>query len=233
MRSVSRRRKKMPEQAGGRASGQAGGRAAIVGAGIVGLSVAWFLQQAGFDVTVYDRRDVAAGASAGNAGWICPAMVAPLPEPSIMRYGLASLFRPNSPLWIAPAALPATGRFLAAFASHCTNRQWRAGVRSYAELNAIAVDSYQRLTDGAGLAAIEDAAMTVAFERPDQSASLRHELEAVAKTGVRFTVDELTEPDLRREQPILGPRAVSGLRIGGQKFLQPRVFVRSLADAVV
>ena len=54
----------------------AGGRAAIVGAGIIGLAVAWFLQDEGFAVTVYDRRDVAAGASAGNAGWISPAMVA-------------------------------------------------------------------------------------------------------------------------------------------------------------
>ena len=33
------------------------GRAAIVGAGIIGLAVAWFLQDEGFAVTVYDRRD--------------------------------------------------------------------------------------------------------------------------------------------------------------------------------
>ena len=39
---------------------RAGGRAAIVGAGIVGLSVAWFLQEEGFQVTVYDARGVAA-----------------------------------------------------------------------------------------------------------------------------------------------------------------------------
>jgi D-amino-acid dehydrogenase len=47
---------------------------------------------------VFDRRDVAAGASAGNAGWISPAMVAPLPESSVLRYGLVSLLRPASPL---------------------------------------------------------------------------------------------------------------------------------------
>ncbi len=45
-----------------------GGRAAIVGAGIVGLCVAWFLQDEGFQVTVFDRHNVAAGTSAGNAG---------------------------------------------------------------------------------------------------------------------------------------------------------------------
>jgi D-amino-acid dehydrogenase len=196
------------------------------------LSVAWFLQEAGFDVTVYDRRDVAAGASAGNAGWICPAMVTPLPEPSVLRYGLASLFRPGSPLRIAPAQLPATVPFLAAFASHCTSRQWRAGVLSYAQLNAVALESYEALTDSGVTGSIQDSAMIIAFERPDQAGRLLHELRAVADTGVNFTVDELSGADLRREQPLLGSRARHGLRIGGQKFVQPLGFVRSLASAV-
>ena len=33
-----------------------GGRAAIVGPGVVGLRVAWFLQEEGFQVTVYNAR---------------------------------------------------------------------------------------------------------------------------------------------------------------------------------
>jgi D-amino-acid dehydrogenase len=111
---------------------RADGRAAIVGAGIAGLSVAWFLQEEGFQVTVYDTRGVAGGASAGNAGWICPAMVAPLPEPSVLRYGMASVLRPGSPARIPLAAVPATWRFLVAFAANCTRRRWLAGVSSYA-----------------------------------------------------------------------------------------------------
>jgi D-amino-acid dehydrogenase len=215
-----------------RAAGRDGGRAAIVGAGIVGLSVAWFLQEAGFDVTVYDRRDIAGGASAGNAGWICPAMVTPLPEPSVLRYAVASLFRPNSPLRIPPTALPATAPFLVAFAAHCTSRQWRSGVSKYARLSAVALESYSVLTGNVTAASVEESAMFTAFERPDQAGPLRHELQAVADTGVNVTVDELSGPELRREQPLLGPRAGYGLRIGGQKFLRPLSFVRSLAAAV-
>ena len=52
--------------------------AIVVGAGIVGLSTAWFLQERGVSVTVVDRTGVAAGASWGNAGWIAPALSAPL-----------------------------------------------------------------------------------------------------------------------------------------------------------
>jgi D-amino-acid dehydrogenase len=190
------------------------------------------LQEAGFEVTVYDRRDVGAGASAGNAGWICPAMVAPLPEPSVLRYGLASLFRPNSPLRIPPTALPAAAPFLVAFATHCTNRRWRTGLSKYAQLNAVAMESYSALTGTMAAAGVEDSGMYTAFERPDQARPLRHELQAVAGTGVNFTVDELSEAELRREQPLLGPRVRYGLRVGGQKFLQPLAFVRSLAAAV-
>jgi D-amino-acid dehydrogenase len=211
---------------------RSGLRAAVVGSGIVGLSTAWFLQDEGFEVTVFDRRDVAAGASAGNAGWICPAMVAPLAEPSVLRYGLASLFRRDSPLLIAPGALPATWLFLLAFAAHCTHRQWLAGVASYAQLNGHTFASYQALADGGVTGAIEEAAVVAAFETPAQAAPLRRELRTVAAAGQDFSVDELSEVELRREQPLLGSRTRYGLRIGGQKFLQPLPFTQSLAASV-
>lgn len=44
----------------------------VVGAGMTGLATAWFLQETGVEVTVVDRRGVAAGASWGNAGWLSP-----------------------------------------------------------------------------------------------------------------------------------------------------------------
>lgn len=40
----------------------------MVGAGMVGLSAAWFLQSEGVRVTVVDRAGIAAGSSWGNAG---------------------------------------------------------------------------------------------------------------------------------------------------------------------
>ncbi len=44
-------------------------RVVILGSGVVGVASAWYLAQAGHDVTVIDRQpDAALETSAGNAG---------------------------------------------------------------------------------------------------------------------------------------------------------------------
>ena len=65
----------------------------VVGAGIVGLASAFHLARAGAEVTVLERERVAAGASWGNAGWVCPGLVAPLAEPGGWRHGIQALTR--------------------------------------------------------------------------------------------------------------------------------------------
>jgi D-amino-acid dehydrogenase len=205
---------------------------AVVGAGIVGLSVAWFLQQEGLDVTVFDQRGVAAGASAGNAGWITPAMTSPLPEPAALRSALGSLLRPGSPLRIPPRSLPGTWRFLAAFAARSTTRRWLAGVASFAPISALALPAYDVLADGGVTGAVVEAPVVAAFGRPDQAAPLRHELQAIADSGQPVQVSELTERELRRERPLLSGRAGYGLRVEGQRYVQPLEYVQSLGAAV-
>lgn len=51
-------------------------RVVILGSGVVGVSTAWYLAQAGHDVTVIDRQpEPALETSAANAGQIHPAML--------------------------------------------------------------------------------------------------------------------------------------------------------------
>jgi D-amino-acid dehydrogenase len=208
------------------------GSAAVVGAGIVGLSVAWFLQHEGFQVTVYDRRGVAAGSSAGNAGWICPAMTVPLPEPAVLRSALGSVLRPGSPLRVPLRSLPGTWRFLAALAAHSTARRWRAGVAGFAPISALALASYDMLAADGVTGTVVEAPIVAAFDRPDQAAPLRHELRANAESGQPVQFTELSERELRRERPLLSGRATCGLRVEGQRYVQPLEYVQSLAAAV-
>ena len=56
----------------------------IIGGGIIGLSSAWFLNNAGHEVTVIDKTDMQNNCSYGNAGYVCPSHFVPLATPGIV-----------------------------------------------------------------------------------------------------------------------------------------------------
>ena len=109
-------------------------RVAVVGAGMAGLATAWFLQERDVEVTVYERERIAAGASWGNAGWVSPGFVAPLPEPAVLRYGLRAVISPRSPVYLPLRADPDLLRFLVSFVRNSTPARWRRGMSSYVPL---------------------------------------------------------------------------------------------------
>jgi D-amino-acid dehydrogenase len=104
-------------------------RVIVVGGGIAGLTVAYFLRRGGAEVTVVDRGPIGGGASAGNAGWVCPAQAGPLPEPGLTAYGLRSLVQRDAPLYFAPGYLPRMVPWLVRFARHCNAADHRSGSR--------------------------------------------------------------------------------------------------------
>ncbi|WP_432990014.1 FAD-dependent oxidoreductase [Dactylosporangium sp. CA-233914] len=54
-------------------------RGVVVGGGIVGLCTAWFLQPAGFEVTVLEKETVGAGSSwANHRNALCPVRARPI-----------------------------------------------------------------------------------------------------------------------------------------------------------
>jgi len=88
---------------------------AIVGAGVVGLTVAEALVAEGHEVVLIDPNPPGSGASYGNAGTIADYAVQPVGTPSVLR-GLPSLlFNRNSPLAIRPGALPSLMPWLTRF----------------------------------------------------------------------------------------------------------------------
>lgn len=99
---------------------------AVVGAGIIGVTTAWYLRQHGFDVTVYERLAGAAlGTSAANAGIIAPGYVTPWAAPG-MPVRLASyLLKPASPLIFRPTLDPAQWRWIASWLRQCNPERYR------------------------------------------------------------------------------------------------------------
>jgi D-amino-acid dehydrogenase len=87
----------------------------IIGAGIIGISTAAFLQRAGHKVTVIDRVGPGDGCSFGNAGGVAFAEVTPTIHPRILLKIPGWLLDPLGPLTIRWSYLPkALPWFLAA-----------------------------------------------------------------------------------------------------------------------
>ncbi|MGW2384906.1 NAD(P)/FAD-dependent oxidoreductase [Streptomyces sp. NPDC001658] len=207
--------------------------AVVVGAGMAGLATAWFLQEAGVEVTVVDREGVAAGASWGNAGWLSPALTVPLPEPAALKLGLRTLLSPASPVYVPPRADLRLARFLLAFTRNCTHLHWRVAMSALAALNRGALSAYDELAEG-GIAepTRAGAPCLLAFTSPAGRAALVAELDAVRSAGQDVTYDLLTGAEAREQEPALSARVDAGVLLHGQRHLNPGAYVAALADAV-
>ncbi len=75
----------------------------VIGGGIIGLSSAYYLQQAGHKVIVLDKGDFSDNCSYGNAGYVCPSHFIPLATPGIVWQGLKWMLNSRSPFYVRPS----------------------------------------------------------------------------------------------------------------------------------
>ncbi len=218
----------------GRAPGyKAPEEVAVVGAGMVGLATAWFLQEAGVRVTVYDRSRAGAGASWGNAGWLTPALTAPLPEPAVLRYGLRAVLSPRSPVSLPLRADRTLLRFLTGFVRHSTPARWRRGMAAFVPLNERALDAFDALAAG-GVPAVTHRSepFLACFRRERDAERLGTELAHIRDAGQTVDFAALTGAQAVAAEPVLTDRIGAAVRIDGQRYLHPPEYVRSLALSV-
>jgi D-amino-acid dehydrogenase len=207
--------------------------AVVVGAGIVGLSTAWFLQERGVSVTVVDRTGVAAGASWGNAGWIAPALSIPLNDPRTLRYTLRSLSNRAAPVRISPSIDPVLWRFLLRFAINCRESSWQRAVRANLTLNDECMAAYDVLVSNGVDAPITDAPITALFRSSADAEHLLEQLQRLEAAGQSSSTTELTGAALREQVPLASSAMTVGVRIDGQRFVDPGRFVQALGRSVV
>ena len=77
-------------------------KAVVIGGGIIGLSSAYYLNQAGWEVTVIDKGDFLNNCSYGNAGYVCPSHFIPMATPGIVKQGLKWMLNSKSPFYVQP-----------------------------------------------------------------------------------------------------------------------------------
>ncbi|MFF4826042.1 NAD(P)/FAD-dependent oxidoreductase [Streptomyces sp. NPDC001312] len=211
----------------------ASSRVAVVGAGMVGLSTAWFLQERGVGVTVYDREGVAAGSSWGNAGWLTPGLATPLPEPAVLTYGVRAVLSPSSPVYVPPSADPKLLRFLAGFARNSTASQWLRSMRALVPINSLALPTFDMLAEG-GVEArtLEAKSFIAAYRTAAERKVLLEELEQIHSAGQTMEFDVLDGNEARGVEPSLSDEIGAAIRLHGQRYIDPGHYVHALADAV-
>lgn len=206
---------------------------AVLGAGMVGLSTAWHLQERGVRVTVVERSQVAAGSSWGNAGWLTPSIAVPLAEPSVLKYGLRAMLSASSPVYVPLTANPRLMRFLAQFARHCTHERWQRSMRALIPLNNEALNAYAELeANGVEARTLPAAPFTAAFRTTEDSRALLEEFEHIRACGQSVDFEVVDGDAARADEPALSAAIGTTIRIQGERFINPAAFVASLADAV-
>jgi D-amino-acid dehydrogenase len=207
--------------------------AIVVGAGIVGLSTAWFLQEHGVSVTVVDRVGVAAGASWGNAGWIAPSLSIPLNDPRMLRYALRSLPNRNGPVRISPSLDPTLWRFLLRFVANSRESSWTRAVHASLTLNDECMAAYDVLASGGVDAPMTDAPITALFHTAADAEHLLEQLQRLSDAGQPSSTTELTGAALREQVPLASSDVSVGVNINDQRFVDPGKFVQALGRSVV
>ncbi|MDP9823743.1 D-amino-acid dehydrogenase [Nocardioides massiliensis] len=214
-------------------SGSSPARVAVVGAGIVGLSTAWFLQERGVDVTVLDRQGVAAGSSWGNAGWLTPGISTPLPDPAVLKYGIRAALSPASPVYVPPTLDHRLLRFLARFTRNSTMPRWRRAMDALVPINRLALESFDLLAEGGVDAPThETEAFLAAYRTAAERTALLTELEHIHEAGQAIEFDVLDGDEARLAQPLLSPEIGAAIRLRGQRYINPATFTEALGDAV-
>ncbi|MDR2015504.1 MAG: D-amino acid dehydrogenase [Azoarcus sp.] len=130
----------------------------VLGAGITGITTAWFLHRAGFHVSVIERQSHAAQeTSFANGGQISVSHPEPWANPSAPFVALRWMGRTGAPLRLRPRLDAKQWQWMAGFLRECL--PWRSR-RNTAAIAALAIHSLtelRRLREEAGIADAYDA----------------------------------------------------------------------------
>ena len=124
-----------------------GGAVLVIGGGVIGLCCAFSLHRRGFEVTLAEARRPGGGASAGNGGWVCPSLSAPVPGPGMLAKSPRWMLRPDSPLLVRPGWDPSFWAWLVSFARHCNRRDHLRGLAAVAAMASSSAPQFRRLEE--------------------------------------------------------------------------------------
>ncbi|PTB94029.1 amino acid dehydrogenase, partial [Marinobacter sp. Z-F4-2] len=121
----------------------------VLGAGMVGVSIAWQLQKRGHQVTLVDRRQPGRETSFGNAGIIQREAVRPYPFPRDMKTILSVLPNRRVDIRYRPAGMVNAASPLLSYWHHSSSRLYKKIVPEYASLIQLCLNAHGPMIEAA------------------------------------------------------------------------------------
>jgi len=204
----------------------------VIGGGVVGLTSAWWLLEAGHKVTLLERApQVGTGTSYSNGGQLSYRYVSPLADAGVPLKAIGWMFQEHGPLRFKPQFDPHQWRWLAAFLANCRADVNRKTTHKLLELGELSRRSMAQLESTVPLSEFQwrDAGKLVvyrtrkAFEaataRPDSAAT--RQVWSAAECAAR-------EPALAA----IEDKLAGGIYNGGEAVADCYAFCVALAERI-
>ena len=206
---------------------------AVVGAGIVGVSTAIWLQRDGHDVVLIDRGEPGEGTSYGNGGVLASCSIVPVTVPGLMRKAPRMLFDRNQPLFLKWSYLPKLAPWLRRYLSHCTPQDARRIADALMPIVGDSLADHQALSRGTGAEKwLKPSDYTFIYENRAHFDGDSFGWSIRRDHG--FHWDEIEGTALRDYEPALAPQLGFAARLTGHGAItDPGGYVKDLAKHFV
>lgn len=203
-------------------------KAIIIGAGIIGLSSAYYLQKAGFEVEILEKGDLTNNCSFGNMGYLSPSHIIPLAAPGMVEQGILWMFDRKSPFYIRPELSLRLVRWGWQFLRSSTRAHVERNVRPLAELLFLSRDLYfEWLRDENLQIELVKKGCIIWYQSESKRDDEIETARAGEKVGLEFEIIESREAAARLE-PDLPPEVIGGVHYLDDAHLQPQKLMRQL-----
>src|SRR5471032_2497687 len=206
-------------------------RVVILGSGVIGVTSAYYLAQAGHDVTVIDRQPgPALETSYANAGQISPGYASPWAAPGIPLKAVKWMMQRHAPLSITPDGTLFQLRLMWQMLQNCTPERYAVNKERMVRLAEYSRDCFKVLRAATGIEYEgRQQGTTQLFRTQKQLDDAAKDIQVLQDTGVPFELLDreqliLAEPGLAKS----ADKLVGGLRLPNDETGDCQLFTTRL-----